>query len=119
MPIQKTLLAATVLAFASLCAAQSPTNSPPTHRFEGGAQLSGPAGVSADSRFELDAAAFPSSTDFSDSKPTSAALATPSVPKALEQLGGRFGLTASLTDPRALAIACTSFVEDIFKNGFE
>jgi hypothetical protein len=116
----KLLVTATALAWASACAAQSPTNSPPNNRFAGGANVAGPADVSADARFELDATAFPPGTDFSDVKKLQPSASTPpTAPKALEQLGGRFGLTAALNNPNAPAVACTAVVNNIFKNGFE
>lgn len=114
----KLLFTSTALALASACTAQPASAAPPS-RFAGSASLTGPASISADTRFKLDATAFPPGTDFSETKKTtvnSAAMA--STPKALQQLGGRFGLTAALNNPNAPAVACTG-VDDVFKNGFE
>jgi hypothetical protein len=107
------LLTASCLA-ASALQAQTPS------RFSGGATLAGPASISADARFELDAAAFPPGTQSSEEKksPTNAAPVY-SAPKASEQQGGRFGLTAALDNPNAPRVACTTGGNDIFKNGFE
>jgi hypothetical protein len=102
------------------CLAASALQAQTPSRFSGGATLSGPASISANARFELNAAAFPPGTQSSEEK-KSLANATPiySAPKALEQQGGRFGLTAALNNPNAPRVACTSGGDDIFKNGFE
>jgi hypothetical protein len=114
----KLLFTGTALALASVCTAQPASAAPPS-RFAGSAGLTGPANISADARFKLDAAAFPPGTDFSEAKKTTAnTAAMASTPKALQQLGGRFGLTAALSNQGVPAVACTG-VDDIFKNGFE
>ncbi len=108
------------LLFFTACLAAGALHAQTPNRFSGGATLAGPAGVSADSRFALDAAAFPTGTDFSEPKKSpSNAPTPPTAPKALEQLGGRFGLTAALNNPSAPTVACTTGADPIFQNGFE
>jgi hypothetical protein len=123
--MQRLLLLTAACLAAGALQAQSPS------RFSGGATLAGPAGISTHARFKLDATAFPPGTDFSEAKnfavdsfakanklqPSISAPAT--APKALEQLGGRFGLTAALNNPNAPTVACTTGADPIFKNGFE
>jgi hypothetical protein len=107
------LLTAIGLTAAGALQAQTP------NRFSGGATLTGPAGVSADSRFELAAAAFPPGTNFFEAKKSQFnSPQSHSAPKALEQLGGRFGLTAALSNQGVPVVACNGG-DDIFKNGFE
>ncbi len=77
--------------------------------------------TSADQRFMLNAAAFPPGTDFTEKKPEPPSQQLSTAPIALEQLGGRFGLTAQLNNPAAPNAACTGgpVVDPIFRNGFE
>jgi hypothetical protein len=77
--------------------------------------------TSADQRFVLDAAAFPPGTDFTEKKPNRPSHLASSAPKALEQRGGRFGLTAQLSNPVSPNVACTGgpVLDPIFSNGFE
>ncbi len=91
-------------------------------RFGGQGSLApGKSQTSADQRFVLDAEAFPPGTDFSEKKPNRPSHVASTAPKALEQQGGRFGLTAQLSNPAAPNAACTGgpVIDPIFRNGFE
>ena len=91
-------------------------------RFKGqGGIAPSEAQASADRRFVLNATAFPPGTDFSGKKPDQPSHQQSTAPKALDQLGGRFGLTAQLSNPAVARAACTGgpVVDPIFRNGFE
>lgn len=91
-------------------------------RFSGQGSLApGKTQTSTDQRFVLDAEAFSPGTDFSEKKPDRPSHLASTAPKALEQLGGRFGLTAQLSNPAAPNVACTGgpVLDPIFRNGFE
>lgn len=91
-------------------------------RFSGAGELSpSKTQTSANQRFVLDAAAFPPGADFSENKPEQPSHTPSTAPKALEQLGGRFGLTAQLANPAVPNEACTGgpIIDPIFRNGFE
>jgi hypothetical protein len=120
MPRLKLLFGAIAMAFASLCVAEPSSNA--AARFVGSAQLSAPAGISADGRFRLDAALMQPSTLILDPfKPKEESNPVPT-PKVDAPTSARFGLDAHLFSTarsKGFPVACDTDATSIFKNGFE